>query len=80
VAPLSSSPLVASGAEIASGQSRPTSSPSRLESTANGRMSEGVHVLLEDLLFWVLISLSLSLFSSKGIFDYGVGCSCCGPS
>jgi hypothetical protein len=41
-------------------------------------MSEGVRVLLEEQMFWVL--KTFSLFSSKGLFDYGVGCSCCGQS
>jgi hypothetical protein len=35
-------------------------------------MSEGVHVLLEDLLFWVLISLSLSL-AQKVYLTMGLG-------
>jgi hypothetical protein len=63
-----------SGTELAVGQSRPSSSHSQRESTANGRMKEGVRVLLEDRLFWVLIPFSLfSSLAQKSYLTMGLG-------
>jgi hypothetical protein len=58
--------------ELATDQSRPFPfpSPSWRESTTTGRMHDGVGVLLEDGLFWVLGFFSV--LRSKALFAYGV--------
>jgi hypothetical protein len=66
--------------ELATDQSQPfpSPSPSWRESTTTGRMRDGVCVLLEDGLFWVLGFFSV--LRSKALFAYGGAHPCCGQS